>query len=210
MLGISGQTVTTAVGSAERVAELGATHVSAYLLKVEPDTPYGACPPPLPEEDDTAEMYLAVMERLEQLGYRQYEISNTALSGRESRHNTLYWDSRPYLGLGPAASSCVKGKRFTFPRDIRHFLSGGEPMEDGETGIPVGSPEEYALLRLRLTAGLQEEAFSHRFGVGLPKRWREQAEKLPPTLVTVDRAGIRLTREGFLLSNTLISHILAE
>ncbi len=210
MLGVSGQTVTTAVGSAERVAELGATHVSAYLLKVEPDTPYGACPPPLPEEDDTAEMYLAVMERLEQLGYRQYEISNAALPGYESRHNTLYWDSCPYLGLGPAASSCVQGKRFTFPRDIRHFLSGGEPVEEGDAGISVGSPEEYALLRLRLTAGLQEEAFSRRFGVGLPERWREQAGNLPPTLVSVDGTGIRLTREGFLLSNPLIGHILAE
>ena len=210
MLGISGQTVSTAVGSAERAAALGARHVSAYLLKVEPGTPYGACPPPLPEEDATVEMYLAVMARLEELGYRQYEISNAALPGCESRHNTLYWDSRPYLGLGPAASSCIGGKRFTFPRDITRFLAGGEPEEDPDEGIPVGSPEEYAMLRLRLADGLCEEAFARRFGAELPPLWRKRAAALPDTLVLADETGIRLTREGFLVSNKLIGHILGE
>ena len=210
MLGISGQTVATAIGSVERAAALGASHVSAYLLKVEPDTPYGACPPPLPEEDATVEMYLAVMARLEELGYRQYEISNAARPGFEIRHNTLYWDSRPYLGIGPAASSCIGGRRFTYPRDIAGFLTGDEPVEDPEEGIPVGSPEEYAMLRLRLADGLQREAFFRRFGVEWPEIWQEHAAALPKSLVIADGAGIRLTREGFLLSNTLIGHILEE
>ncbi len=210
MLGISGQTTATAVQSVERVADLGATHLSAYLLKIEADTPYGQCPPPLPEEDATAEVYLAAMERAEDLGYRQYEISNAALPGRESRHNLKYWDSRPYLGLGPAASSCLEGRRFTYPRDLMYFLSGGEPTEDPTGGIPVGAPEEYALLRLRLTRGLTEADFMQRYGQPLPAAWRRQAKVLPSRLVTVDDGGIRLTREGFLLSNTLIAHILDE
>ncbi|MBQ8682946.1 MAG: radical SAM family heme chaperone HemW [Clostridia bacterium] len=210
MLGISGQTVATATGSVERAAALGASHVSAYLLKVEPGTPYGACPPPLPGEDDTVDMYMAVMARLEQLGYRQYEISNAARPGRESRHNTLYWDSRPYLGLGPAASSYIGGRRFTYPRDVAHFLAGGEPAEDPGEGIPVGSPEEYAMLRLRLADGLQKDAFFCRFGTALPETWLSRAAALPERLVVADETGIRLTREGFLVSNTLISHILGE
>ena len=210
MLGISGQTAATALQSVERAADLGATHISAYLLKIEAGTPYGACPPPLPDEDATAELYLAVMERLDGLGYHQYEISNTAKPGCASRHNLKYWDSRPYLGLGPAASSCLDGRRFTYPRDTAYFTVGGAPVEDPATATPVGSAEEYALLRLRLTAGLSAADFTARFGIPIPRSWQDRAAALPRHLVAADASGIRLTREGFLLSNTLTTHILCE
>ena len=210
MLGISGQTQQSALQSVERAADLGAAHVSAYLLKIEPDTPYGHRPPPLPEEDATADLYLAAMERLDGLGYRQYEISNAAKPGCESRHNLKYWDSQPYLGIGPAASSCFAGRRFTYPRDTAYFLSGGAPVDDPDEGAPVGSPAEYALLRLRLSAGLTADGFRRRFGTDIPADWLANARRLPPNLVAVDADGIRLTREGFLLSNSLICHILAQ
>ena len=83
-------------------------------------------------------------------------------------------------------------------------------MEDPDEGIGVGSPEEYALLRLRLASGLSAAEYAARFGADLPAAWCRHAEALPPALVTTDEAGIRLTREGFLLSNTLISHIIEE
>lgn len=210
MLGVSGQTERTALASVERAAELGATHVSAYLLKIEPDTPYGHCPPPLPEEDATADLYLATMERLDELGYTQYEISNTAKPECESRHNLKYWDSLPYLGLGPAASSCLDGRRFTYPRDTAYFLAGGAPIDDPSEGVAVDSTQEYALLRLRLAEGLTAAGFAQRYGTELPQRWLDNAAGLPRPLVTVDGQGIRLTREGFLLSNSLICAILDE
>lgn len=208
MLGIGGQTVAAARESVDAAAELGATHLSAYLLKIEPHTPYGACPPDLPSEDETVELYHAVFERMEQCGYRQYEISNAAQPGRESRHNLKYWRSQPYLGVGPAASSFVGGHRFTYPRDTAAFVAGNEPIEDPCEGAPVGSAEEYALLRLRLTEGLQAVDFAARFGEPLPTEWVESARALPPSLVMADSEKIRLTREGFLLSNTLISRII--
>ena len=210
MLGIGGQTVATACHSVDAAAELGATHLSAYLLKIEPNTPYGVCPPAdLPSEDESVELYLAAFERMEHHGYRQYEISNAALAGRESRHNLKYWLSEPYLGLGPAASSCVGGKRFTYPRDTAAFLAGNEPTEDPCEGVAVGSPEEYALLRLRLAEGLSAADFAARFGRPIPAEWVENAMALPQSLVVAEDGGIRLTREGFLLSNTLISRIIA-
>lgn len=210
MLGIAEQTEATARQSAKVAAAFGAAHVSAYLLKVEPNTPYGRCAPPLPDEDATADLYLAAMDELDSLGYRQYEISNTALVGRESRHNLKYWKSEPYLGIGPAASSCLGGRRFAYPRDLTGFMNGAEPFDEPSGTIPVGSPTEYALLRLRLTEGISAADYAARFGEPIPLAWRERAEVLPSTLVRQDAAGIRLTREGFLLSNTLLTHILAE
>ncbi len=209
MLGISGQTVQTVRQSVDCAAALGAQHASAYLLRVEPDTPYGHCPPPLPDEDAAADLYLAAMQRLDEHGYRQYEISNTAQPGAESRHNLKYWDSRPYLGIGPAAASYIRGRRFTYPRDTRAFLAGSEPVEETDAQMPAGSPEEYAMLRLRLTEGLSFAAFRARFGAPVPAAWAGRAAALPPALVQADAEGIRLTRQGFLLSNTLLCHILA-
>jgi len=210
MLGVSGQTEQSALYSADLAAALGAEHISAYLLKLEPNTPYGHRPPPLPDEDATADLYLSVMEHLDTLGYHQYEISNTAKAGRESRHNLKYWSEQPYLGIGPAASSCLGGRRFTYPRDTAYFLAGGDPTEDPADGPAVDSPEEYALLRLRLADGLTAADYRHRFGADLPAAWVANARSLPAHLVITDETGIRLTREGFLLSNSLICHILAE
>lgn len=210
MLGVSGQTVASARQSAQQAAALGATHVSAYMLKIEPNTPYGRCAPPLPDEDTTADMYLATMETLDTLGYRQYEISNTALVGFESRHNLKYWNSQPYLGIGPAASSCVGDRRFAYARDLDAFLRGDEPTDEPDGAIAVGSPTEYALLRLRLREGLAAADYAARFGEPIPAVWRKRAAALPTSLVCENDNGISLTREGFLVSNSLITHILDE
>ena len=207
MLGIAGQTIASACHSVDVAAQLGATHLSAYLLKIEPNTPYGACPPDLPSEDETVELYHAAFRRMDSHGYRQYEISNAALPGRESRHNLKYWLSEPYLGLGPAASSCLGGHRFTYPRDTAAFIAGDLPVEDSCEGAPVGSAEEYALLRLRLAEGLSAADFAARFGEPMPAEWFARAAALPRSLVESSEQQIRLTREGFLLSNAIISRI---
>lgn len=210
MLGISGQTVQSVERSAAVCRQLGATHVSAYLLKIEPNTPYGVSPPDLPGEEETAELYLTACAALERAGYRQYEISNFAEEGRQSRHNRKYWEGAPYLGIGPSAHSFIGGYRFAYSRSLPAFLRGEPPIpEDPDDGIlPDDSPGEFALLRLRLTEGLTESSFAARFGCGIPREWYDRAAALPPRLVTADDKGIRLTREGFLLSNTLIGRIL--
>ena len=208
MLGIPEQTVSSVIASVRHAARLGARHVSAYMLKLESGTPFGIQPPMLPDEDATADLYLAVIDALEREGYRQYEISNFALPGYASRHNLKYWDSRPYLGLGPAASSCLDNRRFSYHRDITAFIREDEPVTEPDGDIPTGSLLEYAMLRLRLTDGLQEEALIARFGEGIPAVWRQRASVLPTSLLCVDEQGIRLTSQGFLVSNSLICHIL--
>lgn len=207
MLGISASTIESVRQSIDTAVGLGARHISAYMLKIEPNTVYGHCAPPLPDDDMTADMYLAAMDRLDSHGFAQYEISNAAISGYESRHNLKYWLSEPYIGIGPAASSCWDDRRFTYSRDLSAFMRGELPQQDSETAIPVGSEQEYACLRLRLRDGITQEAFNNRFGHAIPMQWRERALSLPSSLVVCDDDGIRLTRQGFLVSNLLIRHI---
>ena len=216
MLGLERQSVASVVASVQEAARLGAEHISAYLLKIEEGTPYAAKRDSLalPDDDQTAELYLAACEALELAGYRQYEISNFARPGRESRHNLKYWNLDPYLGIGPSAHSFLNGQRFAYARDLAAFLHGNgaeceRPANDTPAdAIAEGSEEEYVLLRLRLAEGLTEEGFRQKFGRPLPAVYRQRAAALPPQLVEADESGIRLTRLGFLLSNALIARLI--
>ncbi len=213
MLATPKQTDRSVAHAVDVCRELGAKHVSAYLLKIEQGTPFFVRQKSLalPDDDEAADRYLFACEQLETAGFRQYEISNFAVAGYESRHNLKYWSGDEYLGLGPAAHSFLRGVRWEYPRDLAAFLRGEPPVaEQNDTAVRDASPAEYAMLRLRLTVGLRERDFSARYGTPLPVAWRKAAAALPPRLVVCDTAGIRLTREGFLLENPLIARILQE
>lgn len=213
MLGLQGQTPESVAASAEQAKRLGAKHVSAYLLKIEPGTPFDARRDTLvlPDEDAAADGYLEACRLMESLGFRQYEISNFALPGYESRHNLKYWNAEPYLGIGPSAHSFLNGRRLYYPRRLELFMAGIPPLtewEDGsDAGIAEGGEQEYLMLRLRLTEGAAEQAFEQRFGHGLPGAFRRRAARLAPYVVCDDR-GVRLTREGFLVSNAVLAQLL--
>ena len=116
-----------------------------------------------------------------------------------------YWNAEEYLGLGASAHSFLGGKRFFYPRDRNAFLRGEGPIQDGEGG----SFEEYAMLRMRLADGLIESLARQRYGCGIPPYMRESARRMEQYgLTSQDEDGIRLTRRGFLLSNTVIAELL--
>lgn len=212
MLGIPQQTTATAVAAVAAATQLGATHLSAYLLKIEEGTPFAAQRDrlALPDEDALADRYLAVADAAEQAGYRQYEISNFARPGHESRHNLKYWDLQPYIGIGPSAHSFIGGKRCAYPRDLTAFIKGNVPVPEAaaQQMVTESSPEEYLMLRMRLSAGISQADYFRRFGVPMPAAWRHRAALLPPVLIRLTEDGFCLTREGFLVSNAIIAHLL--
>lgn len=216
MLGIEEQTSASLSHSIAACRQLGARHVSAYLLKIEEGTPFHARRNSLhiPDDDGMAALYLQACRQLEAAGFRQYEISNFACPGSHSRHNSKYWDLRPYLGIGPSAHSFLDGRRFFFPRDLNKFLAGAAalPEDPEDRQIPDGSETEYLMLRLRLTEGASESAYRHRFGRPLPAGFRRKAALLARQCagrwLQCDEEGVRLTPEGFLLSNAILTRLL--
>ncbi len=207
MLGIPRQTAQTLAETLDFCLSLGVPHLSAYILKIEAGTPFEKRRDALalPDDDQTADLYLQLCETLTQNGILQYEISNFARPGFESRHNLKYWHCEEYLGLGPAAHSFLDGKRFYYPRDLRGFLDGKPPVPDG-TG---GDFTEYAMLALRLCEGLSEKNVQTRFGHGIPQAMRSRAAPLAAHgLLLADESGIRLTRTGFLVSNAVLAELL--
>ena len=187
MLGTPKQTPDSLEETFAFIARMQVTHISAYLLKIEPGTPFDRLQAKLalPEEDTVCQMYLQTVERLEQLGFAQYEISNFARPGYESRHNLKYW-LEPYLGLGPSAHSLWNGRRFYFDRDWIWQDEG-----------PGGDREEQILLGLRLNRGIPEDWLTH-----------DPAPYIAGGFMRRANGRISLTPRGMLVSNTILAELL--
>lgn len=202
MLACPHQTEETLSETLDTLGKLPITHVSAYLLQVEEETPLihnAELLSHLPDEDQSADRYLQTVRTLEAHGFHQYEVSSFAKEGFESRHNTKYWKCEPYLGIGAGAHSCCGGRRFHVPADVQAFCDAKM-----QTEIPLDDnpcdPEERLMLALRLTEGVPEN--------------RIPAQKKIPLL---EQAGyirrktdgnISLTPEGFAVSNAVIAALL--
>lgn len=198
MLGVPKQSKESLKETLDFCISLKVPHVSAYMLKLEEGTVFYNRRETLnlPSEDDVCDMYEQTCEAFESAGIKQYEISNFAVPGSESKHNLKYWRDEEYLGIGPAAHSFADGRRFFFPADIESFIEGAETVDDG----PGGSFEEKLMLGLRLTEGVSD----------LPSDFVSRVAARTDLAPFIDLQGstLRLNRSGFLISNRVISEIL--
>ena len=225
--GLPHQTLEQCQTSLEKAIAISPKHLSCYDLVLEPVTAFGKQyqpgETPLPNDDDTAEMYRLTQQTLTAAGYQHYEVSNYALMGYQCRHNRVYWENRPYYGFGMGAASYVNGKRFTRPRTRREYYSWLD------RGAIIDAPEitatdyllETLMLGLRLAEGINTAQFEPDI---LQKIWScLQPYYRQGWIETVDKNGvliklenedslpasitkIRLSDpEGFLFSNTILA-----
>lgn len=190
----------------ELIEQGGAVHISSYLLKIEPDSAFGHKPPEgLPGPDDAADFYLYAVEQLEHHGYRQYEISNFARPGFEGRHNLIYWDCGDYLGIGPAAHSCMGGKRFYYPADTAAFVQdNAAPVMDGDCGA-----EDYLILQLRLRKGLSLPEYQARYGKQFSTRQLAFVQNCVKNgYAEFDGQTLALTPAGLIVQNSILAELL--
>ena len=190
----------------ELIEDGGAAHISAYLLKIEPDSAFGRTPPEgLPTSDEAADFYLYAVEQLEHHGYRQYEISNFARPGYEGKHNLIYWDCGDYLGIGPAAHSCMGGKRFYYPADTEAFQRDETaPVMDGGCGA-----EDYLILQLRLRKGLSLDEYKKRYGRKFSTAQLAFVKNCVKSgYANFDGHTLALTPAGLIVQNSILAELL--
>ena len=206
MYALPDQTTERVLQSVDALLELGPAHLSCYGLTLEEGTPLCRARLEQPGEDAQAEMYLAICERLAAAGFEHYEISNFCRPGRRARHNAKYWDLSEYLGIGAAAHSYYRGRRFEYPRDAAAFVRGEPPVpEEAVEGFDARA--EYLMLRLRTSDGVSREEYTRRFGDFAPVE-RTLARLQSEGMTICGVAGCRLTERGFLVSNAIISLLL--
>jgi len=136
----------------------------------------------------------------------RYEISNFSYGydkGYESVHNLKYWNLDNYLGIGPSAHSLINNKRFYSENSIQNFIKEEIILKDSVGG----TVEEYLMLTLRLSVGCRNDSFKKKFGICIPDEYYKKAQKLP-SMAICDEVGIRLTKKGLLVSNSVITNIL--
>ncbi len=206
MLGIPKQTKSSLTKSIKFCKDCHVEHISAYILKVEENTPFYKNQRVLniPDSDTQADLYLLACQELEKAGYYQYEISNFSKRGFESKHNLTYWECEEYIGIGPSAHSFYKGKRFYYPRSFKDFYNN-KITADGLGG----DENEYIMLNLRLTKGINfkdfEKRFSKKFNSNIINKARTYEKN---GFISFTESGMHLTKKGFLVSNYIIADLI--
>ena len=221
--GLAGQTLETWEESLAVLIDCGVPHASIYMLEVDEDSRLGRemlaggaryFAELVPADDAIARMYEMAIERLDGAGLKQYEISNFAKPGCESRHNLRYWQRRPYLGIGLDASSMLRENaqeadgggtpyvlRSSNTDDLKMYLDGDFGRETAWLS-PERQHEEAWFLGLRMNEGVKLNHLRREFGDVLVGRALESAAQLADDgLLLWNGEVICLTAKGRLLSN---------
>ena len=214
MMWLPQQSVADWLESVEALIALRPDHASMYLLEIYPNAPlrdamargqWSVAP-----DDEAAEMYLSGLDRMDNAGYTQYEISNVALPGCESQHNLKYWTDGEWLGFGCGAHSTRGGVRWKNLSAAEEYISavtgGGQVAIDRRPLTAAQRLEEALFMGLRLTAGLDLPALKTRYAVDV---WDEYGSELQPFvdagLLVYDGRSLKITRQGMLLAHEVMT-----
>jgi oxygen-independent coproporphyrinogen-3 oxidase len=215
--GIPGQTEEQWQRTIETALSLEPDHLSLYSLSLDEGSLLSrearAGRVILPDEEIVELMYVTAIQLLDKAGFRQYEISNFCVPGRECKHNCNYWDRGEYLGLGPAAWSFIDNRRSMTMANVIEYIrrmTGGMPAVDTmEVLNREQSAAETLFLGLRRTAGIDLDQYDQLFGPDATSDLRKKIQKLDGSgLFQIKNTRLSLTTRGLLLSNEAMASIL--
>jgi oxygen-independent coproporphyrinogen-3 oxidase len=209
MFGLPSQTFANWARTLQQAAHSGIHHISLYQLSIEPGTPWESL-----SEDDLSDGYAPyrwAQWYMPQKGYNQYEISNFAKPGHESKHNMNYWSEKDYLGIGPGASGYIKGWRY---KNVSGMAGYTKMLNEGRGVIVSGErlsvskkAGEVAVLALRMSKGLDRGEFLQKYGVSEENRILDKFSQFPEDLYVITDNNIFLTPKGMRVANRIWSEL---
>ena len=210
MFGLPSQSMEDVVYSLDKMIDLGVEHISYYGLILEEGTKlydlYEKDKIFLPSEEKEREMYHSIVSILKNNGYDHYEISNFSLPGYECKHNLVYWDINPYIGIGLNSHSNMGGKRFSNTIDMDRYIDLLDqeklPVIDQESIDKDTEIEEFCIMGLRKIAGIDKIQFFKRFDLNIEDIYNDEIQKhVKGGLINNNKYNISLTSKGLDLSN---------
>jgi len=215
MFGLPGQSPAAALHDVRTAIDFDPAHLSVYQLTLEPNTPFHARPPVLPDEDQVAAMQEGLSAALAERGYRQYEVSAYARDRRECRHNRNYWEFGDYLGIGAGAHAKLTDTtgitRIAKRRQPQDYLqnAGTAAVRAEERRLSRDDATfEFMLNALRLVDGVPAELFEQRTGLTLASVEPGLRRARGRGLLEDDAQWLRPTPQGRQFLNDLIQHFL--
>jgi oxygen-independent coproporphyrinogen-3 oxidase len=213
MMWLPGQSIDDWSQSVRDAVAIRPAHVSMYLLELYPNAPLkedmARSGWSLAPDDDAAEMYLGAVAAFDAAGYRQYEISNVALDGRESRHNLKYWTDGEWQGMGCGAHSTRHGIRWKNASATGDYIArvaaGGLPVVERRQMSAEERLGDALFTGLRLTNGIDVADVGRRYGVDVWQKYGADAQRfVDEGLLRREGSRVRLTREGMLVANEIM------
>jgi oxygen-independent coproporphyrinogen-3 oxidase len=216
--GIPGQTLSSWEKTLKTAVSCCPAHISIYLLQLSPVTPmatritYGELS--LLDEDTEANMYYYALDFLRAAGYEHYEISNLARPGYQCRHNLIYWEARPYIGLGAGAVSFQANRRIMNLANVEKYMESIENSNLPATELleemkPPDLPVDALILGLRLVSGINCMGFEQRYGINIIEVYHQQIDNcISAGLLKYENNVIALTEKGYFLSNQVLCRFL--
>jgi oxygen-independent coproporphyrinogen-3 oxidase len=239
MYGLPQQSVHEARADIEAALSFAPPHLSAYHLTIEPNTLFHRSPPPLPDDDTTAEMQEAIDQTLETAGYEHYEVSAYARQGvsrvsegandvfrltpyasrltAACRHNVNYWTFGDYLGIGAGAHSklsfpgrIMRQARYRQPKQYMESAAAGNAVHEQHDVAAHDIGFEFMMNALRLNEGFPAALFEERAGLPLTTVLQQLGQAEQKGLIVRDHRSITPTALGRRFLNDLLQLFLAE
>ena len=214
MTGLPNQSVSTVLSNIEIAASFDPTHISAYLLSIDPGTQfehlYKKGQLKLPSDDEFEEIYFAAVEKLESLGYKQYEVSNFAKPGFECRYNSNTWRNGEYIGCGLSAGNFIDGKRFENSIHLKEYISKPVGTQDRVPLVQeIGNFETKVLLGLRLREGVDYAKDLDVLPKGYKKDFLSRVDKLLKIgFLERKKNGMRIPTNRILMQDNVVKELL--
>lgn len=208
--GLPNQSLAGFVSDLKTAVELGVRHVSLYGLKIEEGCWFFEnAPKNLPDDDMQADMYVAAVNLLTKSGFEHYEISNFGKGGYFSHHNLNYWSGGDYYGFGAAAHGFLEGVRYSNFCDLADYNKRFFDKATRKIMTDIELLEEAVFLGLRRGSGIDVLEINNRFGIDFEQKFKAVIQKYTKTghLIKTEN-GYRLSTDGFLLSNLILSDFL--
>ncbi|MBT7307071.1 MAG: radical SAM family heme chaperone HemW [Gammaproteobacteria bacterium] len=213
MFALPAQTVEMALSDLQQATALGVKHLSWYQLTMEPNTPFGHNPPPLPDEEQLWEIQEAGTQLLQQSAFQQYEISAYAKGEARCQHNLNYWRFGDYLGIGAGAhakittvaeGSIIRSARHRKPQSYIDSV-GSERVESSRQTVTAGAlPLEFMMNRLRLPEPFTPQQFEARTGCSWERVDGKVSEATAQGLLVEQSGKISTTEQGRNFLNDLL------
>lgn len=212
--GIPGQTISSWEQTLNKALKTQPRHLSIYLLQLDEKTPL-ACKiktgeVQLLDEEDELLMYNIGINLITEAGLQQYEISNFARPGYESRHNLIYWNAMEYIGIGAGAVSFINGKRYMNRADLQLYLAAAENgkqcmVEELECMDEKALIVDAIILGLRLCQGIDLHDFELRFGIKLLKEYKDIINTfIDENLLMIEDGRLKITKKAYFVSNQVL------